>query len=159
MPGCDASVSRCFIQANAVVRYTVDVLQDEGFTDKVARRSVSAVRMLDVTYRIPVNTTTFDIPKIDVLVGPAGSRLPTDPGMALVDTVASLPAGTAFVDQPRHLTVTDGSPARDLIERNIKAKTAFVFMLTMTPRLESGSPVPAGALQVELTPLLGLGLR
>ncbi|MEP6651772.1 MAG: hypothetical protein ABJA82_00345 [Myxococcales bacterium] len=159
MPGCDASTAQCFVQASAVVRYTVDVLKDEAFTSKVARKSVSAVRMLDIRYTVPANTTTFDLPRVDVLVGPSGSRTPNDAGVYKMDSVDPLPAGTVITDHPRHLTVQDGSPAREVIENNIKAKKAFVFMLSVTPRLSPGTPVPAGMLQVQMVPLLGLGLR
>jgi hypothetical protein len=157
--GCDATTDLCYAQADARVTTTVDVLQDDSFTSSVGRRAVSVVRMLDLAYTIPVNTTTFEIPKIDVYVGPSGTMKSSDPGVYLVDSITSLPAGTTVIDPPRHLTVTDGSPARDLMETNIRNKAPFVFLVTTTPRLEAGSPLPAGMVEIDVAPLLGLGLR
>ncbi|MES1206763.1 MAG: hypothetical protein ABUS79_12575 [Pseudomonadota bacterium] len=159
--GCDvAAGGRCYVQANALVTYTVDVLQDESFTSKVGRKTVSAVRMIDITYTVPVNTTTFDIPRVGVYVGPAGSKAETDLGVHLIDSIDGLPARTVVLpSDPRHLTVADGSPARDLMEQSIRDRTPFVVLIALSPRMESGTPVPAGKLQFDIVPLLGLGVR
>jgi hypothetical protein len=157
--GCDATKDLCFAQADARVLATVDVLQDDSFTSAVGRRAVSVVRMLDLAYTIPTNTTTFAIPEIDVYVGPAGTTTSSDPGVSLVDKISPIPAGMTVVDPPRHLTVADGSPARDLIETSIRDEAPFVFVVTTTPRLEAGAPLPAGRLEIDVHPLLGLGLR
>lgn len=157
--GCDATKMLCFAQANARVLATVDVLQDDSFTSAVGRRAVSVVRMLDLAYTIPTNTTTFAIPEIDVYVGPAGTTMSSDPGVTLVDKISPLAAGTTVIDPPRHLTVADGSPARDLIETSIRDEAPFVFVVTTAPRLEAGAPLPAGRVEIDVHPLLGLGLR
>ena len=62
-------------------------------------------------------------------------------------------------ESPGHLSIDDESPARTLMENNIKQKTPFTFIVTVSPRLESGAPVPAGRMDIALQPLLGLGLR
>jgi hypothetical protein len=158
--GCDGGSARCFVQADTRVFYVVDVLQDDDFTSKVGRRAVSLVRMLDVAYAVPVNTATFAIPQIDVYVGPGQARASGDPGVVLVDSVASVAAAQVITrDSPGHLTIADGSPARTLIENSVKRKTPFVFIVQVSPRLESGSPLPAGRMDFSLQPLLALGLR
>jgi hypothetical protein len=158
--GCDAGTARCFAQANARGTYTVDVLQDDSFTSKVERHAVTLVRMVDLTITIPANTMTFDIPEIDLFVGPPGTQQPSDPGVFPVDNVRSIAAGTIIAAaDARHLVVADGSPARGLIEDSIRSKTPFVFVVTLAPRLESGAVLPAGKLEVDIQPLLSLGLR
>jgi len=156
---CDGSKNLCFAQANATAATTVDVLQDDSFTSAVGRRAVSVVRMLDLQYTIPTNTATFTIPEIDVYVGPAGSKTATDAGVVMVDKISPIAAGTTITGSPRHLTVADGSPARDLIESSIRSETPFVFVVTAAPRLEAGATLPAGKVVVDVQPLLGLGLR
>jgi hypothetical protein len=158
--GCDAGSARCFVKADTRVFYVVDVLKDDAFTSKVGRRAVSLVRMLDVAYAVPVNTATFAIPQIDVYVGPGQARVSGDPGVVAVDSVPSIaPAQVITPDAPGHLTIADGSPARTLIEDSIKRKTPFTFIVQVSPRLESGSPLPAGRMDLSLQPLLALGLR
>lgn len=156
---CDGSKNLCYAQANATAATTIDVLQDDSFTSAVGRRAVSVVRMLDLQYTVPTNTTTFAIPEIDVYVGPPGSKTPTDAGVVPVDKIPPIPAGTTFTGSPRHLTVADGSPARELIESNIRNEAPFVFVVTAAPRLEAGATLPAGKVVVDVQALLGLGLR
>ncbi len=156
---CDPGTLLCYAEANARATYTVDVLRDESFTSKVGRRAVSVVRMLDMAYTIPTNTTTFDIPPIAVHVGPPGTTTVGDPGTFLVDNMPPLAAGTVVAAEPRHFVLADDSPARDLIERQIQNKSPFVFLMTVAPRLESGSPVPAGKVEIAIRPVLGLGIR
>jgi len=156
---CDGSKNLCYAQANATVATTVDVLQDDSFTSAVGRRAVSVVRMLDLQYTVPTNTTTFAIPEIDVYVGPVGSKTATDAGVVPVDKIPPITAASTITGSPRHLTVADGSPARDLIESNIRNEAPFVFVVTAAPRLEAGATLPAGKVVVDVQPVLGLGLR
>jgi hypothetical protein len=158
--GCEGGSARCFIQANTRVFYVVDVLKDDGFTSKVGRRAVSLVRMLDIAYAVPVNTATFEVPQIDVYVGPAQARASGDLGVVPVDTVPPIAAAQVITaDAPGHLAIADDSPARTFIEKSIKGKTPFTFIVQVSPRLESGAPVPAGRMDITLQPLLALGLR
>jgi len=157
--GCDSGTARCFAEAHARLGYELDVLQDDAFVTKVERRAISVVRTIDLAYTMPKNTLTFDVPRIDVYVGPAGSTLETDTGVALVDSVSGIAAGTTFIDERRHLTLADASPARTLIEQSIQAKTPFVFLVVTAPRLDAGKPLPGGAFELDVYPTVSLGLR
>jgi hypothetical protein len=158
--GCDGGTARCYMQANTRVFYVVDVLRDDAFTSKVGRKGVTLVRMLDVAYAVPSNTATFDIPRIDVHVGPAEARQVGDAGVTLVDSVPLIAAGQKIsLESPGHLTIADESPGRALIESSIKRKAPFVFIVTTEPRMESGSALPSGSIDIVLRPLLGLGVR
>lgn len=158
--GCDPSSARCYVQANARVFYVVDVLRDDAFTSKVGRRAVSLVRMLDVAYRVPANTASFTLPRMDVFVGPAEARTAADAGVVPVDSIPPLAAGeTIGPEGAGHLTIADGSAGRAFMETSIKRKAPFAFILTASPRMESGAPLPAGNMDVVLQPLLGLGVR
>jgi hypothetical protein len=155
--GCDSGTRRCFAEAHARLVYELDVLQDDAFVTKVERRAISFVRMLDIAYTMPTNTLTFAVPRVDVYVGPAGSRTESDAGVSIVDGISSIGAGETFVDEQRHLTLSDGSAARTLIEQSIQAKKPFVFMLVTAPRLEGGAPAPGGAFEIDLLPKVRLG--
>src|SRR4029077_15706793 len=82
--GCDAASDRCFAQASARVPYTVDVFQDDAFTSKDASHVVEFVRIADFAYSVSMNSFTFDVPQIDIYVGPAGTTRETDPGVVAV---------------------------------------------------------------------------
>ncbi len=157
--GCDAASLRCFAQAHARLSYELDVLKDDAFVTKVERHAISVVRTIDLSYTVPVNTLTFDVPAIDVYVGPPGATTESDAGVTLVDRVSSVAAGVTFTDEPRHLALTDASPARTFLEQTIQAKQPFVFVLVTAPRMEAGAPMPGGAFSIEISPLIRLGLR
>jgi hypothetical protein len=157
--GCDPDAAACFGEADARIAVTLNVLDDDDFTTKVQRRSVSFVRLLDVAYAVPANTLTFGVPQIDVYVGPAGTTRETDEGVVLVDSVPALPAGTVIAeDAPEHLRLGDGSAARSFIEDTVRAKQPFTFVVAFTPRIASGDPIPAGASEVWLRPRVRLGV-
>jgi hypothetical protein len=155
-PGCDSTTSRCFVEATARVTYDVDVLQDSDFVTKVERHSAWTVKSVSLAYTLPTNTLTFDVPKIDVYVGPPGTTTENDPDVAFVDSTAPVPAGTTFTD-PQQLTVAAGSPARDLIVSSVESKRTIVFVVVAKPRIEAGAPIPAGALELDVYPSLLLG--
>jgi hypothetical protein len=156
-PGCD-STCRCFIQANARIAYEVDVLQDDAFVTKVERGAIPAVRVVDLGYTVPKNTLTFDLPRVDVYAGPAGTKTENDGGAVFVDSIPAIAAGTSFSDERRHLTLADDSAARALIESSIQARTSFVLVLVAAPRLGAGARAPAGAVEINTFPSIRVGL-
>ena len=149
--GCDDSTDRCFAQASAHLSQPVNVLQDDAFVTRVERHALAFVHLVDVAYTIPSNTLTFEIPQIDIYAGPAGSRRETDPGVAIVGSTQPVAAGTV-VTEAQHVTIGDDTPARPFIEDAIENRQEFVFIVVATPRLEAGAPIPAGAVQIDVSP-------
>src|SRR5439155_879584 len=82
---------------------------------------------------------------VSVYAGPEGSTTETDPGVQPIGVTAAVAAGTV-VTEPLHLTLADGTMARALIEGSIQMQRPFVVIFVASPRLESGDPVPGGAL-------------
>jgi hypothetical protein len=154
--GCDGGSGRCFAEADARLPLTVDVSEDEGFTGAAEDRAISFVRVADIAYTVPTNTLTFDVPTIDVYVGPPGVTSEADPQAAFVDHTGGISAMSP-VSEPRHLVVTHDSPAGALIETSIRDRKPFVVLLVAKPHVNSGAPVPAGALEVDLFPRVTLG--
>ena len=155
--GCDANTARCFAQATAHASMPVNVLQDDAFVTRVERNALSFVHLADVAYTVPMNTLTFDVPQIDIYAGPAGSRRETDPGVAIVGSTQPIAAGTVVGD-PLHVTISDDTPARPVIEHAIENQQEFVFIVVANPRLDAGAAVPAGALRIDVFPSLVVGL-
>ena len=154
--GCDEQTDRCFMAASGRVPYVVDVFQDDAFTSKIASHAVEFVRVADVGYAVSMNSLTFDLPQIDIYVGPAGVTKETDPGVVAVGSTPSVPAGAMPSDG--HLAVDDASPARATIEDDIRNERPLTFLLVLAPQLEAGAAMPAGAIEVDVSPRLLIGL-
>ena len=150
--GCDDSTDRCFAQASAHLSQPVNVLQDDAYVTRVERHALTFVHLVDVAYTIP-----SEIPQIDIYAGPAGARRETDPGVAIVGSTQPVAPGTVVTDA-QHVTISDDTPARPLIEDAIENKQEFVFIVVANPRLEAGAPIPAGAVQIDVFPKLVVGL-
>jgi hypothetical protein len=156
---CDATMLRCFARARVVGANAVNVLQDDAFVTKVERRAVVIVRDADIAITVPVNALTFDVPAIQIYVGPAGAARETDAGVVAVGVTEPIAAGATVGDgNARHQVVRDGSPAHAFLSQSVRNKQTMVFLVVMTPRLDAGAPVPAGAIEVDLAPKLTLGL-
>jgi hypothetical protein len=154
--GCDDTTRLCYAQATVRVSYTVSVLEDPGFAESVARRATSFVRVADLGYTVPASTTNFALPSLELYVGPAGSARETDPDVVPVGSTTPLGPDETVMGE-RHLTVADGSAARDRLEADIQARRPFTFVFVLAPRLDSGQPIPAGALEIDVTPHLLIG--
>ena len=152
---CDSASGTCYAQASARAAQTMSVLQGDGVGSKIERHSLWLVKSADVAYTVPVNTLTFDIPHVDLYAGPAGSTRETDPGVALLGSTQPFKAGTTVTDQV-HLAIGD-TPGRSVIEDAVSNKRDFVFIAVASPRLSAGSPVPAGAVQIDVAPKLVVG--
>jgi len=156
--GCDATAMTCFASARVVGSTSVNVLQDDNFITRVERRSVAIVRDGDITITVPVNSLTFSVPAIQIFVGPPGSTRETDNGVVPVGVTDPLAAGqTVSASDGRHLIVQDGSPAHTFISASVSNKQTMVFLMVMTPQINAGAPLPAGAIEVDLATKLKLG--
>jgi len=155
---CDPESDRCFAQALARLPYELEVTRDDDFIAKVGQQPAPVVRSIDLAYTLPVNTLTFDVPRIDVYVGPWGTKTEADRGVVLLDSISSVPAGATFVDERRHLRLVEGSAAYTRIAKTIEAKQSFVFLVVTLPRLVAGSALPAGRFEVDIFPTVGLEL-
>ena len=57
------------------------------------------------------------------------------------------------------MTIDDDAPARPVIEHAVENKQDFVFIVVASPRMNAGNPVPAGSIQIIVSPKLKVGSR
>jgi hypothetical protein len=157
---CDTTLNVCYAEATMTLPYTVNLSQDQAFQSGVAGRVVQFVRAVELGYSLPTNTLTFDIPEVEIFLGPQDAKNKTDPGVVRVGTIGPFKAGQTISDgAPRTLAIADGSPARTQLEQNVKnPKVPFVFLISATPRLDGGKPLPAGKLELHVFPKITVGL-
>jgi hypothetical protein len=155
--GCDATTSQCYAVADTQAAVTVDTITGDSLGTKLASHGTSFVHAIDVRYTVPANTLTFDLPSVDVFIGPPGSSVDSDPGVAAAGTLAPIAAG-AVLREVHHLVVADGTPAHALVADSVRAKRPIVIILHASPRADAGARMPAGALQVVIYPRVSVGL-
>lgn len=157
---CDPQSMRCQAEASVTLSYQVNLSQDQAFQSSVAGRAVQLVRAAELGYSLPVNTLTFDIPEIEIYIGPQDAKNKTDPGVVLIGKVGPFARGQTISDSsPMSLAIADGSPARSQLEQNIKnPKAPFVFLIHALPRISGGDDVPAGRMELHVFPKITVGL-
>lgn len=157
---CDPQSMRCQAEASVTLSYPVNLSEDPAFQSGVAGRAVQFVRAAELGYSLPINTLTFDIPEIEIYIGPQNARNKTDPGVVLIGKVGPFTRGQTISDSaPMTLAIADGSPARTQLEQNIKnPKAPFVFLIHAQPRISGGDDVPAGRMELHLFPKITVGL-
>jgi hypothetical protein len=154
---CDAVKGNCFAVATARPAVTVNVLTDDDFASRVARNATFLLRSISVEYTVPVNTLTFDVPRIDIYAGPEGTTRETDPDVVLVAMTKRIPANTP-VKSKQVLTIPDDSEGLSFLEDSVENERNFVFLAVIAPRVEANQPVPSGRIELNVLPSLLLGL-
>lgn len=155
---CDTATQLCYADASLTLPYSVTLSKDASFQSGIGQKAVQSVRGIDLAYSIPSNTLTFAVPEITLYVGPQSAKAVTDPGVALIGKIPPL-AARQTLTTPGVLRVTDGSPARQLLVNAITTpNTPIVFLLSASPRINAKQELPAGAIQVNITPSLIVGL-
>ena len=155
--GCDDSTDRCFAQASAHLSQPVNVLQDDAY--RHARRTPRADVRAPRRCRVHDSVQHVDVrDPADRYLCRAGRRAARDrSGCCHRGQHATGRRGTVVTDA-QHVTISDDTPARPLIEDAIENKQEFVFIVVANPRLEAGAPIPAGAVQIDVFPKLVVGL-
>ncbi|MCS6915556.1 MAG: hypothetical protein NZ890_20280 [Myxococcota bacterium] len=153
---CDLSRMQCIGDLSVVVLYTLDLSQDAAFRAGLAQQSADSVRTIILSYGLS-NTLTFSIPETEVHVGPKDIRTPRDPGVVPVGRIGPFAAGKDVPDESLQLVIDDGSPAHAfLVDRIANPERPFSFLLATTVPFRGGDPIPAGRLEVRLTPIVRL---
>src|SRR5207244_1502764 len=91
---CDTMAGKCVLRADVRLSQTINLSQQPGFPQSVANSSaVNGVTVGAVHYWTPSNTLSFASPPVDIYVGSQSAQKETDPGVARLGTVPSLPPG------------------------------------------------------------------
>lgn len=156
---CDPAARSCTAEVTAVLTYPVTLAEDQSFATSVGGKAVNVVRSIELSYGVPTNMTTVDLPISDLYIGPQNAKSPTDQGVVLIDKIAAIPRGTTIPDGSRKITIADGTPAREKFVYYVQnPKVPFVLMLVTKPVVRAMQDLPAGKLELKLTPKIIVGL-
>lgn len=158
---CDQSQSPavCAADVSVVLPSTINLSMDSSFASSVGSKAVRFVRTIDLAYGVDMNTTTFDLPALQLYIGPSGAKQPTDQGVVSLGTLQPIPRMTLIPAGSQHVTILEGTAAHDKFAYYVQnPMVPFVLMVATTKTVRGGDPIPAGKIQVVIKPSITVGL-
>ena len=102
---------------------------------------------------------TFDIPALQLYIGPSGAKQPTDQGVVALGTLQPIPRGTLIPAGSQHVTILEGTAAHDKFAYYVQnPMVPFVLMVATTTTVRGDDPIPAGKIQLVIKPSITVGL-
>lgn len=158
---CDSTVQRCQANVNFRLVQEINLSNEQAFPKEVANSSlVQLVKVSAVHYWVMINTLSFDLPAIEVYVGPQSLKRESDTGAILLGTLPAQPRmqlttcgqGAAGTESSRcHMQLTEeGKSALALLAKEYK--TVFNLLLVGKTTIRSGDPLPSGKLDLYIQP-------
>jgi hypothetical protein len=158
---CDTtkSPSSCEADVSVVLPTTINLSMDKSFASSVGGKVVQFVHTIDLAYGVTQNTATFDIPAMQLYIGPSGTKTPTDQGVVALGTIAAIPKGQTSAAGSSHITIMEGTPAHDKFAYYVQnPMVPFVLMVVATKTVHGGDAMPGGVLQLLISPSITVGL-
>lgn len=158
---CDMAVqpAQCVVDLGVALTYPITLANDQSFATSVGGKLVSAVRSIQLDYAIPSNTTNLALPEMQLYIGPQNAKSPTDKDVVFIDKIPPLAKGMTLPAGQRSIKIADGTQARERFVYYVQNPTTpFVLLLTAAPTVKGGEPVPAGKLDLKITPVFTVGL-
>lgn len=156
---CDTTTKTCSAEVTAVLTYPVTLSDDQSFATSVGGKAVNVVRTIELSYGVTMNTTTVNLPESDLYIGPQNAQKPTDQGVVFIDKIPAIARGTQIPEGSRKISIADGTEARTKFIYYVQnPKVPFVLMLVSKPVIKANEDLPAGKLELKLTPTVVVGL-
>jgi hypothetical protein len=159
---CDTATQKCTLHSDVRLTQSINLSQQSGFPSSVA--SSSAVRSVSVSavhYWTPSNTLTFPSPPIDLYVGSQSAQTETDPGVAHLGTIGSLPAGgrtschgAVGTEESKCDVALDPAGVQALSTLAADYRTPFQVLVVAHMTVKSGDPLPAGKIDLFVQPAI-----
>jgi hypothetical protein len=116
------------------------------------------VRSISLKYGVPMNSTTFAIPELELYIAPQGVTSITDSRAIYIDKVPTIAKGQTLADGAGAITVDTSSKAGAQFVYYIQNPSqTFVLLVNAKPVVHAGDAMPAGAITVHVTPQITVG--
>ena len=156
---CDEALKVCAADVSVVLPSTVNLSMDSSFASSVGSKAVRFVHTIDLAYGVNMNSTTFDIPPLQLYIGPSGAKQPTDQGVVALGTLQAIPRGTLIPAGSQHVTILEGTAAHDKFAYYVQnPMVPFVLMVATKTTVRGDDPIPAGKIQLVIKPSITVGL-
>ena len=109
--------------------------------------SLVSISISRITYNVRSNTLNVDIPPLSIYLAPSGVTDPTDPSAKLFGTVPTITAGTTPMGNVQ--LVSNAAAVFQSFTSNLA--TPFEIITAATVVIGAGTPVPTGAITIDVT--------
>jgi hypothetical protein len=149
----------CAADVSVVLPSTINLSMDSSFASSVGSKAVRFVHTIDLAYGVNMNTLTFDLPAMQLYLGPSGAKQPTDTGVVALGTIQPISRMTLLPDASQHISIVEGTPAHDKFAYYVQnPMVPFVLMVATTKTVRGGDALPAGKIQMVIKPSITVGL-
>jgi hypothetical protein len=145
---CDSDSATCALKVTVETPpQSVDLKAEVPELSSLDHQTVIDVTISRITYDDTANTLNVNLPEVEIYVAPQGATSSADPSASKFGTVPVTLAGT---------TIAGGSVALDPAGQNAFVGfahdfgTPFVFIAKTTVIVPGGTPLPAGAIDIEI---------
>jgi hypothetical protein len=109
--------------------------------------SLVSISISRITYTVRSNTLNVDVPPLSIYLAPDGVTDPTDSRAKLFGTVPSIAAGTTPTGNVQ--LTSDAASVFQMFTGNLA--TPFEIITAATVVIGAGTPVPSGAITIDVT--------
>jgi hypothetical protein len=109
--------------------------------------SLVSISISRITYNVRSNSLNVDIPPLSIYLAPDGVTDPTDSRAQLFGTVPTIPAGTKPMGNVQ--LVSNAASVFQTLTGNLS--TPFEIITAATVVIGAGTPVPTGAITIDVT--------
>jgi hypothetical protein len=167
MAACDAPTQKCRASAELRLSYPVNLSMQSTFPNSAIQLGIDFVDIKKIKYWVVSNTLTVGTPAVDIYVAPASAK---DESMGThLGAIAPLPAKSgACNDSADSDDAAGSSMVCDLpLDQAGKAalagfakdyKNEFQFIVHTTVSAKGGDPIPAGAIDFVVRPIIAIGI-
>jgi hypothetical protein len=164
---CDTTAKQCRANAEVLLNYPIDLSMQSTFPQSAISVGINFVNIKKVEYWVVSNTLTVSTPPVDLYVAPASAK---DQTMGtLLGSISPLSPKSAACSDARDSDSAAGSlmvcdvtlnqAGVDALANFAKDyKTEFQIIAHATVTAEGGEPIPAGAIDFVVRPVISIGI-
>lgn len=149
MVTCDAASATCALTVTVETPpQSIDLRDEVPELSKLGNnQSLIDVTVSRITYDVTANTLNVDLPAVEIYVAPQGAMSTADPSASKFGTIPSTPAGNTIAGGNVDL---DPAGQSAFVGFAHDYGTPFVFIARTTVIVPGGTPLPMGAIDIDI---------
>ncbi len=153
---CDTTAKLCYADISVTKGYPVTLSNEPSFVSSVGSKAITIVKAIELAYTAN-NSSTVNLPDMDLYIGPDTAKSPTDKDVYLIDKIPAIARNTQ--NRTGKIVVPSGSPAFERFTYYLQnPKVPFSLMVVGKPTVRANDDLPSGKVDISVTPAFTVGL-